>query len=70
MAYLVNSSQGKDAGVLFRLNYSIHQPHWHWMRYKFLIVRTFFNVAEINTVPCMCEAALSLSDSEQTGRIV
>ena len=25
VARLVNSCQGKDAGILFRLNYSIHQ---------------------------------------------
>ena len=63
VACLVNSCQGKDAGVLFRLLNS--STHWHWMGYKFLIVGTVFNLAKVNTVPCMCAATLSLSDSEQ-----
>ena len=44
--------------------------HWQWMGYKFLIVGIIFNLAEVNTVPCMCEATLSLSDSESTGWVV
>ena len=31
------------------------------MCYKFLIVGTIFNLAMVNTVPCMCTASLSLS---------
>ena len=61
-ACLVNSCQGKDAGVLFRLNYSIHQ-HTSIGCDTSLLVGTF-NLAEVNIVPCMCEATLSLLDSE------
>ena len=39
--------------------------HWHWLWYKFLIIGTIFNLAKVNTFPCICEAALSLSESEQ-----
>ena len=50
VAYFVNSCQGKDDGVLFRLN-------------KFLIIGTIFNLAKVNTVPCMFTAILSLSQT-------
>ena len=30
------------------------------MEYKFLIVGTIFNLAMVDTLPCMCAAALSL----------
>ena len=33
--------------------------HWYWM----FLIETIFNLAEVNTVSCMCEAALSLSNS-------
>ena len=32
---------------------------WHWIWYKFLMVGTIF-IAKVNTVLCMCTAALPL----------
>ena len=43
-ACLVNSGQGKDAGVLFRINYSIHQNTGIGCGTS--SVRTVFNLAE------------------------
>ena len=59
-AFMVNSCQGKDAGLLFRLKYSIHQ-HTGIGCDTGLIIRIIFNLPKVNTVPCTCEAALSLS---------
>ena len=39
----------------------LKSTHWHWMCYKFMIVGTVFNLAKVNTVPCMCAATLTLS---------
>ena len=57
-AYLVNISQGKDAGVLFRSNYSIHQHIGiGYDTSSCLIVGT--SILLRYTVPIMCAAALS-----------
>ena len=64
MACSANSSQGKDAGVSFRLNYSIHQHTLVLDMTQVLESKIFFNLAKVNAVPCMCAATLSLSDSK------
>ena len=58
---LFNSCQGKDAGVIFRLNYSIHQHTGTGCDTSSYML---LNIAKENSVPCMCAAALSLSDSK------
>ena len=51
--------------LLFRLTTQfINTLHWMWN--TFLIVGTIFNPAKVNTVPCMCAAALCLTDIEST----
>ena len=56
---MANSCQEKVAGDLFRLNYSIHQ---HALALKVIqvycleCVGTFFNLAKVNTIPCMRNA--------------
>ena len=62
MTGVVNSCQGKVAGVLFRLNYSIHQHALTLDVILILMVGTIFNLAKVNTVPCMCTVSLSLMD--------
>ena len=51
----------KDAGALFRLNYSIHQTGIGCDDTSSWIVGTIFNLAKVNTITCMCATALSLS---------
>ena len=59
-ASVVNSGQGKDAVILFGLYYSIHQLALALGMIKnFLTIGTIFNLAKVNTVPCMLVATLS-----------
>ena len=48
VASLVNSCQGKDVGV-----YSDYYAHQHTLALD-VIQGLVFNLAEVNTAPCMC----------------
>ena len=61
-ACLVNCCQGKDAGVLFRITQFINTLALDVI--QVLDSGNCFNLATVNTVPCMCAAALSLLESK------
>ena len=60
---LVNSCQEKDAGVVFRLNYSIHQHTGTGCDTSSYML---FNLAKENSVSCMCAAASRLDNIAYT----
>ena len=59
-AFSVNCCQGKDAGVLFSLNYSIHQLTLALDVIQ-LLDRNFFNLAKLNSAMYVYCPFLSLS---------
>ena len=61
---LVNSSQGKDAGVLFILNYSIHR-HTGTRMLQVLDRGTIFNFAKVNSSLHACSRSLFRTASRQ-----
>ena len=64
MTCVINYCQGKVAGVLFRLNYSIHQHALALDVIQVLDSRNyFFNLAKANTVPCIFTATHSQTAS-------
>ena len=58
-ACLVNWCQEKDAGVCIQTKLHQHTT------LDVLLVLVIFNLAKVNTVQCMCAAALSVSDSDK-----